>query len=538
MNLTDQETLELNELCSALVDGAITDAQRARLGPWLRDSEAARQFYVRYLGLSASLMGYAGEMQSEQPDRAPPRVRGTWWIAALVASAAAVVAAAVTLWLSYPAARDGEVSVAEQEGDEFVARLTGGKDCEWTGRQTALKVGDHVRSGERLELAKGVAEITFDSGAQLVLEAATDLEVHSAWNATLHHGTLKASAPAQAVGFRVAGPTVDVVDLGTDFSMVAERDRMTEVYVLKGSVEATPRDDKGARQESVVLKEQQARRFGLREASEIRDKEQKIARFRQRVDLDRRSPPSAWVHWSFDEPDGPTAKSEVFGMVPASFDAVLENPGGQAFSQMRVDGRVQRALSLDGKSFVRATFPNISANVPRTVAFWVKVPVDADLSESPGMVSWGVKKSAPETVQIGWNRNPGQGVLGALRTEIGKRVVVGSVPLRDGNWHHVAVVFVPGVGEDAGTQVKQYVDGHLDGAGKRVRKHRPGSGASNEEAAVEVVWIGSRGTGARQERECFRGEIDELFMVEGSLVPREIMQLIGENKLARAGRAP
>jgi hypothetical protein len=61
MNLTDREILELNELCGAVIDGTLTEAQRTRLSAWLGQSEAARRFYVSALGQSASLHTYAAE---------------------------------------------------------------------------------------------------------------------------------------------------------------------------------------------------------------------------------------------------------------------------------------------------------------------------------------------------------------------------------------------------------------------------------------------------------------------------------------------
>ena len=71
MNLSDRDILELSELCSAVVDGRLTDAQRQRLEAWLARSEEARRFYVRALGLSASLYHYAAEMHADVPARAP-----------------------------------------------------------------------------------------------------------------------------------------------------------------------------------------------------------------------------------------------------------------------------------------------------------------------------------------------------------------------------------------------------------------------------------------------------------------------------------
>ena len=68
MNFSDDDRLQLSELCSALVDDTIDTAQRQRLAEMLATSEDARRFYVRAMSLSASLHEYAGEMQCDAPD--------------------------------------------------------------------------------------------------------------------------------------------------------------------------------------------------------------------------------------------------------------------------------------------------------------------------------------------------------------------------------------------------------------------------------------------------------------------------------------
>ena len=99
MNLTDNEILELNELCNAVVDGTLTDAQRARLTDWLAASEPAREYYVRAMDLSASLCSYASEMQVEALDAVSPskivRLGVGSWLGFLAAAACVVLA----LWI-------------------------------------------------------------------------------------------------------------------------------------------------------------------------------------------------------------------------------------------------------------------------------------------------------------------------------------------------------------------------------------------------------------------------------------------------------
>ena len=117
MTFGDDERLELNELCGALVDGTLDAKQRQRLAEMLATSEEARRFYVRSMSLSASLHDYAGEMQSEAPvpaNERPARVR--WTLGALAAAAAVALA----FWLGglVKSERAREAMALEKEGDE------------------------------------------------------------------------------------------------------------------------------------------------------------------------------------------------------------------------------------------------------------------------------------------------------------------------------------------------------------------------------------------------------------------------------------
>src|SRR5260370_946928 len=93
MTLKDSEILELNELCSALIDETLSDQQHDRLAHLLSTSDDARQFYVRATGLSASLFYYAGEMQTDARDAntTPNPLRHLRWIVNVLAIAACLV---------------------------------------------------------------------------------------------------------------------------------------------------------------------------------------------------------------------------------------------------------------------------------------------------------------------------------------------------------------------------------------------------------------------------------------------------------------
>ncbi|HUR57477.1 MAG TPA: LamG-like jellyroll fold domain-containing protein [Opitutaceae bacterium] len=515
----------MNELCGAVVDGTLTDAQHARLSALLGESEAARRFYVRAMGQSAALHEYAAETHSEPPDRVlTPAV--AVWRSRVWTTLAAAAAIAFAFWSigRPPAAPDAPRTVGRSE---FVARLTGAKELTWAAGTPALQPGAHLRRGQRLELQGGFAEITFDSGARVVVEGVASLDVNSAWDATLRRGTLKATVPPEAVGFRVSNPMVDVVDLGTEFTMIADGSGAAEVLVLKGEVEAAPRV--APEQNPILLREKESRRFAPSGVSEIADSEKKFALFAQPLALDRFSPGINYVHWPLDEAQGDAAQAEVAGVDMHAADAGLTIADAAQPTVAHTEGRYGGALHFDGQLYARAKVPGMSGSSPRTVAFWVRVPDDAQPADT-WMVAWGTKLRSLgyRPVQISWNRRPGEGALGALRADFGGGHAVGTTSLRDGKWHHVAVYFAMGDGRDGVPQVKLYVDGRLESSAIVPGTVRA-PGGTGDMAVTDVVWLGYRLTGKMEGRR-FRGDLDELFIADRALEPNEIVALMRDNR--------
>ena len=529
MSLTDQEILELTELCNALVDGRLTDVQRARLAEQLTASEPAREFYVRFLGLSASLHLYASEMQSESPDAVevvPSRWRRRrWW--ALGSLAAAVV---IGLTLGGVPWRDSD-DTAEAEAEESVAQVTGVQDCRPSGGTPAWRPGDQLRHGQRLDLAGGLIEITFDCGAQVTLEGPATLDVNSAWDATLGQGSLKSHVPPEAMGFRIASPGVDVLDLGTEFSLVAAPGGTTDVYVLKGQVEATPRDAGGREQPAILLQEEQAHRFGRGRGTEIPDVKRNLARFSRSARLERFARPVGYVQWSFDEAAGRLLHAVSSRLPSNTYDAHLKSASDEALNGLRVPGRWQGALRLDGRVYAEAPLPELAVNAPRTVALWVRVAPDAAPAQAAAFLAWRLKTTNRREgwpVEIGWNPRSNQGTFGALRLECGRDCLVGTTPLRDGRWHHVAAVLLPRQRARGRPNVKLYVDGRLEHVPVTHAKKHPHE--TNAAADGNVICLGRRLESMPNRGKRFRGELDELLIADRALAPPEIKRLIRDNQ--------
>ena len=550
MSLTDRETLELNEWCDAMVEGSITDAQRERLESLIAADEEARQYYVRAMDLSASLGCYASEMQMGPADNVQgwrPRVAShstsnriaNWGRLALAAS----ILLAVVLWLSNRPEASPELATnreARIAAVEYVARITGARASQWEDHGGQLAPGTLLRRGQRLELVSGSAEITFDSGAVVVLEGPAMLDVNSAWDSTLRRGALTADVPPQAIGFRVLNRAVEVVDLGTSFSMVADGAGAADVFVLQGEVEAMPR---GAESETILLKTNESRRFSRAKVTGVNNSDQMIERFKKLAPLDRPDAPVGYVRWSFDKARGRMFPAEAVGVEFAAEKANLrlQARSPRTRGNAHVDGFRGRALEFDGDLVARAKVPGLSGSAPRTIAFWVKAPENAQLSNAYSMVAWRADsaKLGSRPVHISWNRNPAEGPLGAVRTDFSGGHAMGTSPLRDGRWHHVAVVFQPGDEPEANVQVKQYIDGRLES-----NTITPGEKRSiaakikvdDSSDSTDRLFLGCRlgANGPRKER--FRGQVDELVIASRSLEPGEIVRLMDDSAIAVAGR--
>lgn len=520
--MTDNERVELSELVSALVDGRASGAENARLQELLAASDEARRFYVRMMTMSASLHGYAAEMQSDAPEPGKVITFPVWRRAAMALAAAAAVV------LGIFAARLLPWGNSQQNSDEqpdMVAHVSGSMDCKWA--RSGPAAGDEIARGQRLDLLSGFAELTFDSGAQITLVGPATLDVRSAWEAELHCGTLRANVPQEAIGFRVLNASVEVVDLGTEFSMTAEEGGEAEVFVLKGAVEVQPRGGaaEGSPPARSVLSEKQARRFAKSGASDVRDREKKFLRYATKLRIERSARPIAHVRWSFDEGAGLTAAA--VSSLPGAHEFSL---GGDATEESRwTKGRWGSALRFSGQAAVSARLPEPLSRAVRSVACWVKADGDTRVgASSQPFLAMPMGQPLKSWGELSWNTLPGDGVIGALRAQTRQSAFVGGTPLCDGKWHHVAAIFSPAGKKQGKVNAKLYVDGRLEtGATNALRQNRHGMPA----AQGGLLWLGGTQGGAGGSPAF---AVDELVVADRALSPQEIRHLRATNRLATA----
>lgn len=283
----------LDRLLGSLCDGTLTADDYARLDALLQGDDEARRFYNDYMFVHAELYSqHAATAEMTAPDghqslRIPDshvaaaelarsahpadvRTRSRFWWAA--AAAAIVGVAAVSSWVTQlvtsrsPAPQVAQsnpraADVAEADPGEPVAKITATRNCLWQLATKGIGFGSRLHAGQRLELTAGLVEITFDDGATVVLEGPATFDVTARGQARLEQGRLAAVVPEQARGFEVATAGLNVVDLGTEFGMTAEREGTTEIHVFNGLVKAQLLDGAGRQVRTVELNTAEAARI-------------------------------------------------------------------------------------------------------------------------------------------------------------------------------------------------------------------------------------------------------------------------------------
>jgi hypothetical protein len=428
--VTSPEFAELRGLLDALCEETITAEQMQRLETLLRTHPAAEAYYVQYMSLYAGLArhfaGPEGAAAQSLRDRlgAPPGTpapatlatkavpsrRRRWLFTSGFLAAMAGVAASILWLLAWwrPPQHTQTPSVHERV-DDTVAVLLQAHGAEWEASDLPTRPGSPLRPG-LLRLKSGFAHLEFYSGATVLLEGPAEFRILSATRAYCERGKLRAMVPAQAQGFTIGSPRLDLVDRGTEFGLQVGADNRTEVHVFQGKVElhdAANGPDAPAQQlttgQSVRLEEAgivrpiQQNSAAFLTARELAARSQARSRQRQqdwvKASAAWRRDPDLKVYYTFHA--GPTwdrtLRNEV-GQPKDPHDGTMVGatwvsgrwPGKQALEFKQVSDRVR--FRLPGK------FKSIS------LLAWVRVDALPNLNNSlmmsdawkPGTMHWQI----------------------------------------------------------------------------------------------------------------------------------------------------
>lgn len=115
----------------------------------------------------------------------------------------------------------------------LVAKLTDTVDIKWDDQDHRVERGDDLRAGT-MKLKKGYAEITFDCGAEVIVEGPAEIELEKVDQMRINYGRLYATVPSQALGFTISSPNTKIIDLGTEFGVEVGLWGATQLHVMRG----------------------------------------------------------------------------------------------------------------------------------------------------------------------------------------------------------------------------------------------------------------------------------------------------------------
>lgn len=507
-----------DDALAAVINGDATERDWVILNDTLRTDPDARREYIRSMAFEGMLAREFAPLEEKAIPEARPK-RDRWMMMSTIA--ATIILAATLAWQLQPILLNQTASqntLLDSESDITHAVVTSLDDA--TGRFGGALLTPGMRlTGGTLELDHGLVGITFDTGAEVTLEGPAKLQVESENKTLLTAGRASTYCPEQARGFVMLTPTSYIRDLGTAFSVEVRDDHVTDLHVLEGEVEVTATGQNNAAPS--IIRQSEGIRLAADGMQPIRFRSDHPSEHRKRSS--NPVPPS--IHWSFDEWSGKTTVDTTAG------HSLTVYKGNKKVDPEATDGRFGTALHFDGKgSYAKSNFPGIGGSQARTIACWVRIQPDgiSPNRAANSIVAWGPSKSNGSW-QLGWNNNDHQGVLGAARVEFGEGYVIASSDIRDGRWHHLAVVYLGGPRPNVATHVRVYVDGKLELlSGRRQRI----IDTDTTSTAARPLTLGRHLGGNRGKSQyLFEGDLDEVYIFHGALLPRQIVKLMTRNAL-------
>ncbi len=245
----DEELSRLMALIFDFQNGTIDDAGIEEVRAILRHSAEARRAYAQAMLLDVSLQqerisGHehvnAAELEKHIPFPRDKPYRSQWkWgsIAAAILCVGLLIGWAInnSSQKSDQLTVNGKPPERHEKTYDSVALISRMIDAEW-GADSLMALGSPVLPG-KLELVAGFIQLDFYSGARVVLQGPTTVEIVSSMELKVMSGKIRAEVPPIASGFVVDGPLVKIIDIGTEFAVEIRKDGSSDVHTITGKID-------------------------------------------------------------------------------------------------------------------------------------------------------------------------------------------------------------------------------------------------------------------------------------------------------------
>ncbi|MFC1762070.1 NPCBM/NEW2 domain-containing protein [Planctomycetota bacterium] len=140
----------------------------------------------------------------------------------------------------------------------LVASILKSIDAHWEANDVSTAAGTRLAVSAPLHLKQGLMQLSFDQGAEVILQAPSHIRLDGTGRMMLYQGVLSTVVPESALGFAVETPAGLVTDYGTEFGVIARQDGDTETQVYLGKVKVEADPDMVSTHEPQFLTEGQA----------------------------------------------------------------------------------------------------------------------------------------------------------------------------------------------------------------------------------------------------------------------------------------
>jgi hypothetical protein len=257
--MTEQEKIRINELVFKSLDGALSPEECRELESWIAADAAPRaKYYAKCVDLCHGLSkmqqilsdplhmtSYLQKMaeyertaesipfekdvsHEEQLSCAVPEISQFRKSSKLALYTAFTTIAALLLMLLYvyfiprPVSRD-------------VATIVDSMNAKWLDPASSVKVGNRLWTNQGpMTLKEGIVAIRYDDGVEAVIQAPAEYEIITATEIAVSYGRIYTKVSEAGKGFTVKTHNSRIIDLGTEFGVLADVQGDTQLHVFKG----------------------------------------------------------------------------------------------------------------------------------------------------------------------------------------------------------------------------------------------------------------------------------------------------------------
>jgi hypothetical protein len=250
------------------LDGNLDESDYVILNAWMRQSDANCEALAAWLVTEVRLLDasrladmravFQGQMfdtRAEATETVPQgpsgKSRPTVQNLMLIAASVLVALGVAYIWPKRADKNSAGAQIASANlqaahnhapPPAMIGRLA---NCVWENDLTSLRVGQDIVAGTIIDIKSGLAQLVFESGAEVVLQGPCRLCVDNSMLCRLFSGNVSAEVPHRAAGFTIRGPSAEVIDLGTRFGFSVGNAGHSEVHVFQGEVISRQLDERG-----------------------------------------------------------------------------------------------------------------------------------------------------------------------------------------------------------------------------------------------------------------------------------------------------